>query len=99
MGKEIRGLKSISTLRKLRTQSSSAASKQLELYLLDNNMALLEKELSSMEKRKKKIEDKLNILKENKAALEGISPGKKRKKRASASPAKRGSIKVMKINY
>jgi len=106
MDRQIKGLRSISTLRKLQQGAipgNNRGSDQLQLYILENNRALLEKELESVLQRKAKIEERMKMIDENMATIKGGLSGRKRRKKGRPSVPKaqspQKSIQVMKIDY
>lgn len=103
MAKEIRGLNSIRTIRALKQHAAgdSGLNRHLEIYLVENNKALLEKELAGMERRKARIREKLRVLEEKLAELKQEPGGGSKGKSRPSSPAQRREkeIKVMRIEY
>lgn len=107
MERQIKGLTSINTMRKLQQGAipgDSRGSSQLQLYILENNRALLEKELESMIKRKTRIEEKLKTIDESMASISGVMPKAKAARRSRRPPVRKAEsrqkpIQVMKIEY
>ncbi|OIP28824.1 MAG: hypothetical protein COW04_08165 [Deltaproteobacteria bacterium CG12_big_fil_rev_8_21_14_0_65_43_10] len=104
MKKEIRSLGSIKTLMNMKHRSLPKAerSNDAELYLLKNNLALAQRELSSVSKRKEIVENKIREIEERIAELEseaGITRSKSAADSHSIKTMPRGAIKVMKVNY
>ena len=104
MTQELRGLSSLKTIRGVKPKSKSRGtnSKQLELYLFENNKSLLEKELAGVVARKARIEEKIRTIIQQMSEIEGVTPKKKRKATAARTPMKsspKATMRVMKIDY
>jgi hypothetical protein len=104
MKREIRSLDSIKTLMGMKHRSLPKAerSNDAEIYLLKNNLSLSQKELSSVSRRKKVIEERIRDLELRIAELELEADVKRSENaadlhRINTRPA--GGIKVMKVNY
>jgi hypothetical protein len=105
MSRKIKGLASLNTLRTRKRGSipgNDQNSNHLQLYILENNKALLEKELASVLQRKATIEEKMRMIDENMTAIKGITPEKKpREDGLSCEKEQSGNnpVKSMKIEY
>ena len=100
MSREIRGLTSIRTLRKVKHRSipRSEGTDDAEIYLLKNNLILAKKEKGAIDERKKTIEKKISEIEERVAELESNAK-KRRPKNRSVPPAIKSSMRVMKVDY
>jgi hypothetical protein len=108
MERQIRGLAAIKTLRTRKQGAipgNDRGADQLQLYILENNRALLEKELGSVLARKAKIIERIKMIEENMSAIKGRRGANRTRKRNSCMPAgrdvagRRKSIQRMKIDY
>jgi len=104
MKREIRSLGSIKTLMSMKHRSLPKAerSNDAELYLLKNNLALAQRELISVSRRKEVVEKKLEEIEQRIAELEaeeGIIRSKTAAGSHSIKTRPTGKIKVMKVNY
>lgn len=104
MKREIQSIRSIKTLMSMKHRSLPKAerSNDAELYLLKNNLALAQRELSSVSKRKEIVENKIRELEERIVEMEsgaGITRSKSTADSHSIKTMPRGAIKVMKVNY
>lgn len=100
MSREIRGLTSIRTLRKVKHRSipRSEGTDDAELYLLKNNLILAKREKGAIEKRKETVDTKIIEIEGRIAELESRAK-KKRPKKRPAQPAMKSSMRVMKVDY
>jgi len=104
MNREIRSLGSIKTLMSMKHRSLPKAerSNDAELYLLKNNLALAQRELISVSRRKEAVEQKIREVEQRIAELEA-EEGITRSKSAADSHAIKtrptSNVKVMKVNY
>jgi len=100
MRKEILGLTSIKTLRKIKHRSIPKAegTDDAELYLLRNNLILANRERASVEKRKESVEVRIKEIEMRIAELESGLKRKRPKKRIAPQPLKSG-MQVMKVDY
>jgi hypothetical protein len=104
MKRDIRSIGSIKTLMSMKHRSLPKAerSNDAELYLLKNNLALAQRELSSVSKRKEIVDNRIREIEERITELEseaGISRSKNVADSHSIKTMPRGAIKVMKVNY
>ena len=104
MKRDIGSIGSIKTLMSMKHRSLPKAerSNDAELYLLKNNLALAQRELSSVSKRKEIVENRIREIDERIAELEseaGITRSKSTADSHSINTMPRGAIKVMKVNY
>lgn len=104
MKRDIRSVGSLKTLMSMKHRSLPKAerSNDAELYLLKNNLALAERELSSVNHRKGVVENRIREIEERIALMEsgtGITRSKSAADSHSTKTMPRGSIKVMKVNY
>ena len=104
MKREIRSLGSIKTLMSMKHRSlpKAARSNDAEIYLLKNNLALVQRELTSVNKRKEVVEKKIQEILQRVAELEleeGITRSKSAADSHSIKTRPTGKIKVMKVNY
>lgn len=100
MGKEIRGLSSIKTLRKMNYRSIPKAegAVESELYTLKNNLMLAKKEKEAIKMRKQAVERRINEVEERIEELEsGVK--KERPRHRPAPTPKQGSMRVLKVDY
>jgi predicted nucleic acid-binding Zn-ribbon protein len=100
MKREIKGLGSIKTLRKLKRKSISGAegTDHAELYLLKNNLTMAKREISGVERRKKALEERISGMEQRITELEGKTP-KKRGKKRNVPPQAKSPIQVLKVGY
>ncbi len=100
MSKEIRGLSSIKTFRKVKHRSMSKweGTDDAELYLLKNNLILAKKENVAVDKRRGVIGRRIKEIEERIRELEVKAKKRPRKKRA-APTVKKSSMQVVRIDY
>lgn len=104
MKREIRSLGSIKTLMSMKHRSLPKAerSNDAELYLLKNNLALAQRELTSVNNRKEVVGNRVAEIKQRIVELEseeGITRSKSAADSHSIKTRPTGKIKVMKVNY
>jgi len=104
MKREIRSLGSIKTLMSMKHRSLPKAerSNDAELYLLKNNLALAQRELTSVNNRKEVVGNRIAEIKQRIVELEseeGITRSKSAADSHSIKTRPTGKIKVMKVNY
>ncbi len=105
MAKEIRRLASIKTLMGMKHRSLPKADRanDAEIYLLRNNLALSIKELTSVNERKEKVEQRIADIENRIADLEAEEKEKRAQQFAASNGEKRirpkGNMKVMSVEY
>jgi hypothetical protein len=108
MERQMKGLAAIKTLRTRKQGTipgSDRGADQLQLYILENNRALLEKELGSVLQHKAKIMERIKMIEENMSAIKGrCSTGRARKKTSLKTAGcdalgQPKSIQRMKVDY
>jgi len=101
MGKEIRSLGHIKTLMGMKHRSLPKAERanDAEIYLLRNNLSLSLKELTSVTRRKKVVEERISDIQERIEALEKERVENARDEGPKNIIPRSKNMKVMKIDY